>query len=434
MIAFSDGVHNLSNTSDLTVRIAYLINQYPAISHSFIRREILALEQLGFDVMRISLRGWDRELADEEDWVERERTRYVLRARAATLLLAVARTLIARPVGFGRAVGMAWHMSRSSDRSLFVHLAYVAEACRIEPWLRAEGVKHLHAHFGTNSAEVAMLLHILGGPRWSFTVHGPEEFDKAPLLGLAEKVRRCSFVVAISSYGRAQIYRLVEPQYWQKVHLVHCGLDPIFRTAPATVGALPRRIVCVGRFSPQKGHFILLEAARRLAGQGHDFQLILAGDGELRPEIETQISQHKLTDRIQITGWISGKQVRDEILAARALVLPSFAEGLPVVIMEAMALRRPVISTFVAGIPELVRPGEDGWLVAAGDVEALVDAMRSCLQASPDAITRMGETARERVLARHDVNAEATKLQRLFDLDGSDLQDSRQRSAKICID
>lgn len=405
------------------MQIAYLINQYPAISHSFIRREILALEQLGFEVMRIALRGWDRELADEEDRVERERTRYVLRAHPTMLLLAVARMLLERPVRLVRALAMAWRMSRTSERPLHVHLAYIAEACRIEPWLRTAGVKHLHAHFGTNSAEVAMLVHILGGPRWSFTAHGIETFDNPRLVGLTEKVLRCAFVVAVSSYGRAQIYRSVKPQYWQKVHLVHCGLDPIFHAVPAIVGALPRRIVCVGRLSPEKGHVLLLEAARRLAAQGVDFRLILAGDGELRDEIETQIAQHKLTDKVQITGWISGQQVRDEILAARALVLPSFGEGMPVVIMEAMALRRPVIATFVAGIPELVRPGEDGWLVPAGDVAALVDAMRTCLEASPDVITRMGQAARERVLVRHDVNTEVAKLQRLF-LDENDLPDS----------
>ncbi len=413
-IAFSDGGRNLSNTSDRAVRIAYLINQYPAISHSFIRREILALEKLGFEVTRISLSGWDRELADEEDWVERERTRYVQRARTVTLLLSMARMLLKRPVRLAQALVMAWHMSRISDRALYVHLAYVAEACRVEPWLRKAGVKHLHAHFGTNSAEVAMQVHGLGGPPWSFTVHGPEEFEKATLVGLAEKVRHCAFVVAVSSYGRAQIYRFVEPQYWQKVHVVHCGLDPIFFAAPVTLGALPKRIVCVGRFSPQKGHLVLLDAARRLANEGIDFQLILAGDGVLRPEIELQIAQHKLTDKVQITGWVSGKRVRDEILTARALVQPSFAEGLPVVIMEAMALGRPVIATFIAGIPELVRPGKDGWLVPAGDADALVEAIRTCLEAPPDEITRMGKSARERVLVRHDVNTEALKLQRLF--------------------
>ena len=365
MTALSDGECNFSHPSDLAMRIAYLINQYPAISHTFIRREIVALEQLGFEVMRIALRGWDMELADEDDQVERERTRYVLRTHAWSLLASMARMLLRRPVRLVRATVLAMQMSRRSERPLYVHLAYVAEACRIEPWLRTAGVKHLHAHFGTNSADVAMLVHILGGPPWSFTLHG-ETSDCTHRIDLTEKVVRCTFVVAVSSFERAQIYRSIKPQYWQKVHLVRCGLDAVFRAAPATMGPLPKRIICVGRLSSEKGHVLLLEAARRLAAQGVDFQLILAGDGELRPEIEAQISQHKLRDRIHITGWLSGKQVRDEILAARALVLASFNEGLPIVIMEAMALRRPVIATFIAGIPELcVQVKMVGWFLLA---------------------------------------------------------------------
>jgi glycosyltransferase involved in cell wall biosynthesis len=396
------------------VRIAYLINQYPAISHSFIRREILALEQLGFEIVRIALRGWDRELADDGDRLERERTRYVLNVRASTLLFAAFRMLLERPIRLMQALGMVWHTSRISERPLHVHLGYLVEACRIVPWLREEDVKHVHAHFGTNSAEVAMLVHLLGGPRWSFTAHGIETFDNPRLVGLSDKVMHSAFVVAVSSYGRAQIYRSVQPEYWHKVHLVHCGLDPIFFAVPKGVGALPRRIVCVGRLSPEKGHVILLEAAQRLAAEGMDFKLILAGDGELRGEIESKIEQYKLTGKVQITGWINGEQVREEILSAQALVLPSLAEGLPVVIMEAMALQRPVIATFIAGVPELVRSGENGWLVPAGDVSALVDAIRTCLETPIETLTRMGDAGRVRVLEQHDINKEAVKLQKLF--------------------
>ena len=196
--------------------------------------------------------------------------------------------------------------------------------------------------------------------------------------------------------------------------MVHCGLDPLFHNAAAQMPKSPRRIVCVARLSPEKGLVILIEAARLLAAQGVDFELVLAGDGELRPQLEAEVARYQLTNKFRFTGWLTGEQVRDEILASRALILPSFAEGLPVVLMEAMALRRPVISTFISGIPELVRTGIDGWLVPAGDPAALADAMRRCLEAPDDEIARMGETARERVLQRHDVNTEAAKLQKLF--------------------
>jgi glycosyltransferase involved in cell wall biosynthesis len=396
------------------VHIAYLINQYPKVSHTFIRREILALERKGVNVVRIALRGWDGELVDEEDRREREHTRYVLLGGTPVLLWALMRMLLMRPARLMRALALTWRMGRRAERPFPVHLAYLAEACRIVPWLRGAGIRHLHAHFGTNSAEVAMLVETLGGPRWSFTVHGPEEFDKAQLIGLAEKIRRCAFVVAVSSYGRSQLYRLIEHTHWPKVKLVHCGLDPALFLEARSSAPTAKRFVCVGRLCGQKGQLLLLQAAQRLAARAGDFELVFVGDGELRSEIEALIVRANLESKVRITGWVSDKVVRDEVLAGRALVLPSFAEGLPVALMEAMALRRPVISTFVAGIPELVQHGEHGWLVPAGDVEALTCAMQACLDLPTDDLAHMGKATRQRILERHNVDIESTKLVRLF--------------------
>jgi colanic acid/amylovoran biosynthesis glycosyltransferase len=397
------------------VKIAYIMNTYPRASTTFIRREILALERQGIKILRVALRTRDDEVVDKDDKAEQERTRYVLHDGPAALGLAVLRTLLEKPKRFARAFVLACTMGRRADRPLFVHLVYLAEACRIEPWLRHEGVQHVHAHFGTNTAEVAMLVHMLGGPSWSFTVHGPEEFDKAPLIRLAEKLRRCAFVVAISSYGRSQLYRRMEYDDWSKVRVAHCGLDQNFFAAPAKPPSWARRLLCVGRLCEQKGQLLLVEAARRLVADGTQFQLVIAGDGELRGEIEALIARYKLQECVRMTGWITGDKVREEIFAARALVLPSFAEGLPVVLTEAMALRRPVISTYIAGIPELVCPGENGWLVPAGDVEALVDAMQVCLDTPADALIRMGEAAHKRVFALHCVDSEAAQLAKFFD-------------------
>ena len=396
------------------VKIAYLMPIYPMTSTTFIRREILALERQGFEVLRVALRGWEGELVDMEDQLERKRTRYVLREGAPALVLALTRMLLTRPLRLMRALALTWRMGRRAERPLPVHLAYLAEACRIEPWLREAKIRHLHAHFGTNSAEIAMLVHALGGPQWSFTVHGPEEFDKAQIIGLAEKVRDCAFAVAISSYGRSQLYRIVEYHHWPKVHVVHCGLEPAFYALPASPTPPGRRLVCVGRLCEQKGQLLLLQAAQHLFARGVEFELVLIGDGEMRADIEALIQRYKLQARVRITGWISGEQVREEILAATALVLPSFAEGLPVVIMETMALRRPVISTFVAGIPELVYPGEHGWLVPAGDMEALAEAMQACLGTPAATLARMGVAAHQRVLGRHNVDTQAAELARLF--------------------
>ncbi|MFJ3076848.1 glycosyltransferase family 4 protein [Pseudomonas sp. NPDC087029] len=396
------------------MRIAYFINQYPKVSHSFIRREILALERQGVVIQRIALRGWDGELQDAEDLAERNKTQYVLQAGLKGLLKPLWQVLRAEPRRFAAALRLSLRLGLRGDRPLPYHLVYLAEACCVVQWLQAFGAEHVHAHFGTNSAEVVMLANALGGPPYSFTVHGPEEFDKPQFLHMGEKVRRSAFVAAVSSYGRSQLYRWVAHEHWAKVKVVHCGLEPAFhQVAPVPAPAAPR-LVCVGRLCEQKGQLLLLQAAQQLAGQGIDFELVLAGDGEMRAQIETLIARYGLQAQVRITGWISSAQVRDEILAARALVLPSFAEGLPVVIMEAMALRRPVLTTFVAGIPELVRPGENGWLFPAGAVDELAGAMADCLAQPAEVLQRMGEAARQRVLERHDIDREAAKLAHHF--------------------
>ncbi|MGP1682669.1 MAG: glycosyltransferase, partial [Giesbergeria sp.] len=252
----------------MSSKITYFINQYPKVSHSFIRREILALERQGFDILRIALRGWDGELVDAEDQQERARTRYVLQEGFPVLLLAVLRTLLTAPGRFFSAFALALRMGRGADRPLPYHLVYLAEACRMLPWLKSFGATHVHAHFGTNSAEVVMLIRALGGPPYSFTVHGPDEFDKPQFLGIGEKIRRSAFVVAISSYGRSQLFRWVEHAHWPKIRVVHCGLEPSFHdVAPVPPPAAPR-LVCVGRLCEQKGQLLLVEAAARLAGKG----------------------------------------------------------------------------------------------------------------------------------------------------------------------
>ena len=395
--------------------VAYFVNQYPKVSHTFIRREIAALERQGVRVVRFALRGWDADVRDPEDIAERERTRYVLQGSLAALLLEATAFLAARPRRAWQGLKMVRALSRASDRGLARHLVSLAEASRLVAWMDQAGAMHAHAHFGTNSAEVLMLANALGGPPFSFTVHGPEEFDKPAAIHLATKVAACAFVVAISSYGRSQICRWIPASEWPKVTVVHCGVDAGFFAAEQDLAAnATPTLVCVGRLCEQKGQLLLVQAAARLIRRGVPLSLVLAGDGEMRQDIEASISDLGIRDHVRITGWIGSDQVRAELLAARALVLPSFAEGLPVVIMEAMAIGRPVISTYVAGIPELVRDGLDGWLVPAGDVDALADAMHACLATSTDRLEAMGRSAHARVQARHAIDAEAGRLRRMF--------------------
>lgn len=394
--------------------IAYLVNQYPKVSHSFIRREIAGVEACGIRVARFSIRTCGSELVDEVDKLEQELTQVVLGIGKVGLLFALLRVVLTRPLRFLSALWLMLQVGWSSERGILRHLAYLAEACVLLRWFSDSEISHVHAHFGTNSTTVAMLCQELGGPPYSFTVHGPEEFDKVQAIALGEKIKRAAFVVAVSSFGKSQLYRWCEYDQWSKIQVVHCGVDELFlKQEHLPVPAQPQ-LACIGRLSEQKGHLLLIEAAGRLAAEGLAFKLILVGDGPLRPQIETMIAQLGLQNHVEITGWASNPEVQQQLLASRALVLPSFAEGLPVVIMEALALGRPVISTYVAGIPELVEPGLCGWLVPPGSVESLTEAMRAALQWPVEKLEQMGKVGAFRVAQRHDAAIESSRLAALF--------------------
>ena len=396
------------------MRVTYLINQYPKVSHTFIRREIIALEKLGFEIQRIALRGWDEKLIDLDDIAEQQKTAYVLKNGVFSLILTAAKVLVQRPIAFCLALWQAIKMGIRADRPILFHLIYFLEACKVYLEVKQFGSQHLHAHFGTNPSEIVMLVNKLSGLPYSFTVHGPEEFDRPQFLKLAEKISQSKFVVAISSFGRSQLMRWVSHDCWNKIKIVHCGLESSFYNIPAEAIPNESRLICVGRLCEQKGQLLLIEAAKNLHAQQIDFELILAGDGEMRAEIELLIIKYQLEDKVKITGWISSKEVRNYILASQILVLPSFAEGLPVVIMEAMSLRRPVISTYIAGIPELLIHGENGWLCVAGDVADLTRTMRQALLTPIETLQTMGDAAYERVITRHNIDSEAAKLAEHF--------------------
>jgi colanic acid/amylovoran biosynthesis glycosyltransferase len=399
------------------MKIAYLINQYPSVSHSFIRREILALEALGVEVVRFAIRPSQGVMIDPADQHEQTLTRAILAEGVGGLGVAGCKVLLKHPLVWVQALSIVIQMGWKSDRGLLRHIIYLLEACVLLDWLQAEKIEHLHAHFGTNSTTVALLCRILGGPSYSFTVHGPEEFDKAVLLSLNIKIYYAAFVVAISAYGKSQLYRYCPCSDWHKIQVIHCGVDRHFleETPPPLADPPHPRLVCVARLDEQKGHLLLLQAVAQLVQTHPDFQLVCVGDGPLRPQLEQQLAELGLKNHVQITGWADTATVRQQILAARALVLPSFAEGLPVVLMEALALQRPVIATYVAGIPELVRPGYNGWLVPAGDVLELAAAMQDVLQASAQDLQRLGEQGRQQIAQQHDVNLEAKRLLHLFE-------------------
>lgn len=395
------------------MHVAYLVNQYPGISHTFVRREIQALERQGVKVSRFAARAAKHGVISDEDKAEAALTRHIVGADPMLLLRAVADSLLAAPLRSIEAFFLACRLGWRSEAGLLRHFIYYGEGLVLAAWMRAAHLAHVHAHFGTNSATVALLAAHVNASGFSMTVHGPEEFDKPGLIGLAEKIRRSRFTAAVSNFGVSQLRRLVAPEHWDRIRIVRCGVEQDFC---AGSGAHPARsrFVAIGRLSEQKGHATLIEAVAILKAERREVTVTIVGDGELRGALERDARARGVADRVILAGWKTPAEVRAEIEGSRALVLPSYAEGLPVSIMESFCLLRPVISTWVAGIPELVIPGENGWLTPAADARALAAAMTAALDAPDDDILAKGRAGKRRAAALHDIDAIAADLKNLF--------------------
>lgn len=395
------------------MRIAYLVNRYPAPSHSFIRREIAGVEAAGLSVRRFSIRPAPHDLPDLRDRDERDVTSVVLGHGMLRLLAAFVAEAVTHPRGFARALRRAAAMARAASGGAWRQIAYLTEAawlCRV--W-RQQNIVHVHAHFGTNPAAVVRLARAWGGPPYSFTVHGPDEFDAPQAIDLGGKIADAAFVAAISSFGRSQLMRWSAPEDWQKIAVVRCGVDRSFLDEAAGDFPDTDRLCCVARLSEQKGLHILIAAVALIAPDHPGLSVVIVGDGPLRGALEAQTQALGIAKHVIFAGTQSGDAVRGQLLAARAFVLPSFAEGLPVVLMEALALGRPVVTTWVAGIPELVDP-DNGWLAPPGDVAALAGAMRTVLSTPNAKLATMGQAGRARVAAAHDADLNGAALAALI--------------------
>ena len=395
-------------------RIAYLSSVYPRATDTFVRGEVEALRERGFEVHTFSVRRPpEAQLCGEGVRAEQARTVYLLAGGVAALLGPALRWLLrdpARTLATGR---LAWRTAPRGETAGLRQLAYLFEALRLAETLRRRGVAHLHNHITANSARVAMLASFQSGIPWSTTVHGMELLD-ARSLALGASLERAAFTACISHYTRSQCMLHVAHEVWERLHVIRCGLPPELLEAKREQLPGEMRFVCVGRLGAEKGQLLLVDAAAELLAEGIDLELVLVGDGEQRPAIERRIRTLGLVDRVRITGWADRETVSREIRAARALVIPSLSEGLPVVAMEALALGRPVIATRVGGVPELVETGTTGWLVDPGSVEALVGAMREVADTDDAELLQRAARGAARVRERHDSRREAARLAALF--------------------
>jgi glycosyltransferase involved in cell wall biosynthesis len=395
-------------------RVAYLTGQYPLVSLTFILREVEALRALGLDVLTCSIRRTPPE--QHPGPAEKQAaatTFYVLsQARNPIALLRAQAPLIRSPRRYLGALALAWRTRAPGLKSVLYQAAFFCEATILARHLQAERVDHLHNHFVSGSATVAMLVSELTGIPYSFTLHGPADLLEPYRWKLGEKTARARFVATISNYARSQLMFFSAPTDWPKIRIIHCGVQPSLYASDGTGGPEDGlRLLFVGRLAPVKGLRLFMEAMSNLLPRLPHLRLTIVGDGPDRKELEALALP--LGDSVQFLGYRSQSDVAALMKASDIIVLPSLAEGVPVVLMEAMASAKPVIATQVAGVSELVEDGVNGCLVPPGSVEALVDAV---LRLAPDkeARRKMGENGRRKVIRDFDIEIEASRLMSLL--------------------
>jgi glycosyltransferase involved in cell wall biosynthesis len=397
-----------------TPRFAWLAGEYPKVSHTFIGREIAALRAQGLDILTCTIRRTARSEVMPDQEAEDAATFALIetaRRHPLRLIAAHARLIARSPARYARSLALALRSGSPGIKARLYQIFYFAEAGLLAEHLRAEGVTHLHNHFSKASCSVAMLTSALSGIPYSFTMHGPDIFYEPQRWRIDEKIARAAFVACISDFCRSQAMLFSDPRHWHKLHIVHCGIDPALYARPDThpPGA---HLVFTGRLADVKGVPVLLDATATLTDIP-GLRLTLIGDGPDRAALQARATALGLAGNVTFAGYQTSAAVAALLKTADALVLPSFAEGLPVVLMEAMATSLPVIATQIAGIPELVRDAENGRLVPPGNAPALAAAIRDILSDAARA-RAMGQAGQARVAADHDSATEAARLRTLL--------------------
>jgi glycosyltransferase involved in cell wall biosynthesis len=408
---------NDSGTANPQARsLAYLVSRYPTLSMIFVLREVVALRALGFRIDTASINPPDRpsEQLTEQERQEAATTYCVKKDGLAGAAGAHLVTLLSLPIGYLRGLGLAFRLGGLDLKRLFFNLMYFTEGLMVGGWMRRKGQSHLHVHLASQAASVGLFTRAVFGVGYSLTVHGPDEFYEASSHYLTQKIAAADFIVCISSYTRSQLMNLSPYEHWKKMAVIRLGIDSgHFAPQPRRVEDGVFEILCVGRLTPAKGQHLLIDAVARLADQGRKVRLRLAGSGPDEDSLRAHAARALAPECVAFEGAVNQDRIRSLYAAADLFALASFAEGLPVVLMEAMAMEIPCISTQITGIPELIRNGVDGELVAPSDLEELAEAIRRLMD-DPAQRARMTKSGRARVLERYDLKTNAGKLADLF--------------------
>lgn len=398
-------------------RLAYLVSRYPLLSMIFVIREVVELRRLGFDIDVASINDPDRDHGSltEVERQERSITHYVKAEGLASALFAHVAQVLRAPHRYFRGWLQVFRWSGADLKRLFMQSMYFTEALMVGRWMRERNLRHLHVHLGNEAATVGMYVKHVFGLGLSITIHGPDEFydSRGQLLG--EKVAAADFICCISHFARSQLMKASRYEQWYKLEVCRLGVDiEAFRgSAREQKANRPFEILCIGRLTPAKGQHILLAAVAELLQRGRQVHLRIVGDGLDRQSLERHATSLGLGPHMTFEGPVAPDRTRDFYAACDVFVLPSFAEGVPVVLMEAMAMGVPVISTTVAGIPELIESERDGLLVPPSDSAQLANAIER-LMTDAELRLRLSVNARDRIERQYDLKTNVSRLGEIF--------------------
>lgn len=396
--------------------LAYVVSQYPMLSMIFIIREVLQLRARGFNIDVASINAADRGTKgltlDEAN--ESALTYYVKPEGILGALRAHGKTLRENTAGYFKGFTLVFSLGGTDLRQIFYNLMYFTEALMVGAWMKQKDQQHLHAHLGAQSATVAMYVKKIFGFGFSITVHGPDEFYDAPGQYLTKKIEAADFIICISNFARSQLMKLSPYEHWHKLEVSRLGVDPeVFSPRPFEEQPETFDVICVGRLASAKGQHILVDAVASLINKGRQVRLRIVGDGPDRSSLEQQVRTLNLTESIIFEGAVNQDRIRDLYSRAHLFSIPSFAEGVPVVLMEAMAMEIPCVTTRITGIPELIRDGIDGLLVAPSSTDELADAIGTLID-NPDLRRTLGQNGRQRVIENYHLSDNVEKLGEIF--------------------
>lgn len=395
--------------------LAYLISRYPSVSHTFILREVRQLRTLGFEIHCASVNSPDRDPTEmPEDELDEFTRTYYLKSHGLTGALAGHIWGLARPSAYARGLLKALRFGGWNLKQMLFGLFYFTEALMLMRWMQERNLAHLHVHFATAAANIALFLKSLGSIGVSMTIHGPDEFYNVPGEKLVEKIEAADFLVCIGRFARSQVMKFSPAMLWNKFDICPLGVDVTnYNPVRLERGGQPFTILCVGRLTPAKGQHVLVEACSILREWGRQFRLIIVGSGPDENSLRAAIERYGLSDCVEMTGALNQEEVRACYAHSDVFALPSFAEGIPVVLMEAMASGVPCVTTRITGIPELIRDGIDGLLTTPSDVQELADALAQLMDA-PELCKEIGEAGRKRVRQSYNLPTNVNRLAQVF--------------------